>query len=585
PWRFVKTLLRWMNVLAAAVDTVCNDTGGRESTSGKVGGWTQGRATVDECRERLELFLQEYVEPTDVSEDQPDAAGAVDSNLGRSSTAAVGADLLLPLEKGVLEANLGIPIIVVCTKSDAMNVMERERGFKEEDFDYIQQILRAICLRFGAALVYTSTHNPATFATLYHYLIHRLMSVPHTENSKGLDTRANLDDNVSESGDVEMSYTDPSAQNEPLQQSQQQVSYPFRVRANVVDRSVVFVPSGWDSATKIGYLREPFDVLAMQALWVADERRYSEIVNRAIKEATLASDSAPEQQESIDSDSLLRMYGAVVAAPRRRGGADIDSGSAAVAAAAAAAGMASQVVVEDDQIFLERLYDEQQNQMALEGEDPDAQSMGNADVYGDSRIRLGSSPSSRYAGGVFRGNQATDSGASGFNDNDSNTGYSDDNMDDFDRADSGNGASVANISRQSTMRSVSHARSESFDVPNGSIGRSSSARLGRKLTIPTAEAAAGGSASSAASAGGIGGASNEELTSFFQNLLVRKGGATPTAATSSNGKNSPQQAAAVAAPRPLGSSMSHPAGATAATQKDAQADLERRKAQLKRSKD
>ncbi|KAJ2779678.1 hypothetical protein GGI15_003794 [Coemansia interrupta] len=580
PWRFVKTLLRWMNVLTAAVDTVCSDTGGRESTSGKAGGWTRGRATVDECRERLEVFLQEYAEPADGSEDQPSALGAADASLGRSSIAANGADLLLPLDKGVLEANLGIPIIVVCTKSDAMDVMERERGFKEEDFDYIQQILRAICLRFGAALIYTSTHNPSTFATLYHYLVHRLLSVPHSETSKSSGNRANLDDDASKSGDVEMAYTDPSAQTEPSQQTQQQVSYPFRVRANVVDRSVVFVPSGWDSASKIGYLREPFDVLATQALWVADEQRYSEIVDRAIRESALTLDTASEQRDSAGSDSLLRVYGEVVAAPRRRGGADIDSGSAAVAAAAAAAGMASQVDVEDDQTFLERLYDEQQDQMALEGEDPEAQGMGNTDVYGDSRMRLGSSPSSRYTAGVFRGNQGTDSGASGLNDNDSNAGFSDDGMDDFDRSDSGNGASLATISRQSTMRSVSHARSESVDVPNGSIGRSSSARLGRKLTIPTADAAASGSASSAT---GAGGASNEELTSFFQNLLGRKGGVTPTTTTSSNGKNSPQQAAAA---RPLGGSMSRVAGAAATTtQKDVQADLERRKAQLKRPKD
>ncbi|KAJ2107242.1 hypothetical protein GGF48_006030, partial [Coemansia sp. RSA 921] len=105
PWRFVKSLLRWVYVLSAAVDAVCGESG-----------WTPGRAAVDECRERLERFLQEYT----------DADADVD--VGRA------ADVLLPLGAGVLEANLGLPIVVVCTKADTMGVLERERAFGEEDF-------------------------------------------------------------------------------------------------------------------------------------------------------------------------------------------------------------------------------------------------------------------------------------------------------------------------------------------------------------------------------------------------------------------------------------------------------------------
>ncbi|PIA14252.1 DLIC-domain-containing protein, partial [Coemansia reversa NRRL 1564] len=207
PWRFVKSLLRWINVLSHATEQVCSDTGGR--ATGANSNWTVGRATVDECRERLERFLQEY------SEDESPA------------NATKTADVLLPLGSGVLSSNLGLPLVVVCTKSDTMGVLERERGFSEEDFDYVQQVLRAVCLRFGAALIYTSTHNPATFATLYHYLVHRLLS----------------------------------GSNKPLS------TYPFRVRASVVDRDVVFVPGGWDSIAKIGYLREPFDVGTIQDAW------------------------------------------------------------------------------------------------------------------------------------------------------------------------------------------------------------------------------------------------------------------------------------------------------------------------------
>ncbi|KAJ2855114.1 hypothetical protein FB639_006271, partial [Coemansia asiatica] len=143
PWRFVKTLLRWLNVLSNAVDTVCSDAGTREAKTAKTGGWTQGRAIVDECRERLERLLQEYVEPTGASADHPAGSAMANSSIKHATplaaTAAASADVLLPLAKGVLESNLGVPVLIVCTKSDSMDVMERERGFKEEDFDYIQQ--------------------------------------------------------------------------------------------------------------------------------------------------------------------------------------------------------------------------------------------------------------------------------------------------------------------------------------------------------------------------------------------------------------------------------------------------------------
>ncbi|KAJ1820923.1 hypothetical protein LPJ56_003334, partial [Coemansia sp. RSA 2599] len=383
------------------------------------------------------------------------------------------------------------------------------------------------------------------------------------------------------------------------QQQQQQISYPFRVRANVVDRSVVFVPAGWDSAAKIGYLREPFDVLAVQSSWATDEQRYAEIVDQAIGKAAAAAAALGngDMQQSNAAESLLRIYGEVVTAPRYRAGADADGSSVAIAAAAAA-GMANQVIVEDDQTFLETLYEEQQDQMALEGEETEEHNMHNTDAYGDNRMRPGGgNGSTRFVTGLLRGGgHAADpaTAAAGINDHDSNAGLSDDNSDDLDRADTN--ASPSAFSRQPSMRSGSHARSDSIEASHsGSLGRSSGARLGRSMTSqsqsPTLSSSAAVSdnvqslrrkltanpGEAASTAGG--GSSNEELTSFFQNLLGRKGGATPSTAASSNGKSSPQQQTA----RSIAGSMSRATGA--AGQKDIQADLERWKAQIKRPKE
>ncbi|KAJ2830306.1 hypothetical protein FBU31_002514 [Coemansia sp. 'formosensis'] len=582
PWRFVKTLLRWVNVLSGAVDMVCNDTGGREVKGS--GGWTLGKAAVDESRERLERFLQEYSEATDASS-AADASAIVAS--AATSKAHGGAGLLLPLGQGVLETNFGIPLIVVCTKSDTMELMERERGFKEEDFDYIQQVLRAVCLQFGAALIYTSTHNPDTFSTLYHYLVHRLLTAPATLPGLAADSgevpdtgEFDVDADMGSSGDVgNRARSASTARDAGPGAKPSNTVYPFRVRANVVDRDVVFVPAGWDSVTKINYLREPFDVYAIQDAWRVDEDRYRVIVDRATMAATTQSvNSYSEEPQRVHANnSILLMFGEAVATPKQHTGMDADGGSTAAAVAAAAADMASQVVVEDDQVFFERLFIEQQEQMALEGEEANEAGSHSSDAHADGRQRLGG-PTNRLVSGLLRGGHVAESSLSTASVDVDTIGddVSDDGVDSHDRID------TSTISSYATGPSYSHARSESSDVTRGSLGRSTadhhrssrppmpslgdSASLRRKLTLPSGPAS--GNAGDAAAS------NNEDLTSFFQNLLGRKGGATPSA-TSSTGRNSPQQP-----PRPLGGSLSRAAGAVG--QKDEQANLERWRAQIKR---
>ncbi|KAJ2162975.1 hypothetical protein GGF46_000161 [Coemansia sp. RSA 552] len=592
PWRFVKSLLRWMNVLEQAAESVCSDTAGREPGKSD---WTLGRATVEECRERLERFLQEFTETTATEATEADGAP---SSLAGHRARAVGADskvaaadVLLPLGKGVLEVNLGLPLIVVCAKADTMGVMERERGFKEEDFDYVQQVLRAVCLRFGAALIYTSTHNPATFSTLYHYLVHRLLTAPTTLPPP--EAGPNLPVGDAEDGQSQLgqrsragSTSAPVAEN-ANGAAKPPGSYPFRVRSNVVDRDVVFVPAGWDSAAKISYLREPFDVPEVQEAWAFDHYRYMTVVERAVREAAVASEatsddgSAGAEQPTINN-SLLHMFGGAVATPKQRAGLDANGGGAVAAVNAAVSGLANEVSVEDDQAFFERLHEEQQQQMALEGEEAEGD-------YGDGRARLGGA-SNKLVSSLLRNVHTAESSLSTASDViDADGGnLSDDNAADADRLDS----SPSAISRQPT--GLSHRRTDSMgEVPagSGSIGRAAGGRGSWKSQPPAVgesasfgrKQVAGNGGSSASSAVGVSGegGTNVELTSFFQGLLGRKGGATPSSNTSSNGKNSPQQAAA--RPPPLTNSLSRSSGVSA--QKDIQADLERWKAQLRRQKE
>nr|VZI13836.1 unnamed protein product [Spirometra erinaceieuropaei] len=63
----------------------------------------------------------------------------------------------LPITAGALINNLGIPLVVVVTKTDVMETLEKDHGFSEEQFDLIQMHIRRFCLSYGAALFYVST--------------------------------------------------------------------------------------------------------------------------------------------------------------------------------------------------------------------------------------------------------------------------------------------------------------------------------------------------------------------------------------------------------------------------------------------
>ena len=50
------------------------------------------------------------------------------------------------LEDGVLSRNLGIDLVVVLTKSDAMTQLEAEHGLTDQHFDFLQQVRLNFCV-------------------------------------------------------------------------------------------------------------------------------------------------------------------------------------------------------------------------------------------------------------------------------------------------------------------------------------------------------------------------------------------------------------------------------------------------------
>lgn len=79
----------------------------------------------------------------------------------------------MDLEDGILNVNLGVPIMVICAKSEVVSTGETMKYFHQTRFDYILKHLREFCLRYGAALVFTSSRKGTNLELLYNYLRHR----------------------------------------------------------------------------------------------------------------------------------------------------------------------------------------------------------------------------------------------------------------------------------------------------------------------------------------------------------------------------------------------------------------------------
>ena len=79
------------------------------------------------------------------------------------------------------KGNLGVPLIVVCTKTPKLDVVAsqvtKEPKEKEHFLNYVQGNLRKWCIERGAALVYTDGERPQS-DVLRQYLLYRLANIP-----------------------------------------------------------------------------------------------------------------------------------------------------------------------------------------------------------------------------------------------------------------------------------------------------------------------------------------------------------------------------------------------------------------------
>lgn len=76
--------------------------------------------------------------------------------------------------------------LLLFPQTDTMPSLEKEHEYRDEHFDFIQQWVRRFCLRYGAALVYTSAKEANNCDLLFKYISHRVYGVPHKFVTPGL---------------------------------------------------------------------------------------------------------------------------------------------------------------------------------------------------------------------------------------------------------------------------------------------------------------------------------------------------------------------------------------------------------------
>lgn len=166
---------------------------------------------------------------------------------------------MLPLSQGEYDEPIGLPLVVVCQNVDKMDLLEREMGYKEELFDFIQQFLRTILLK----------RNPPCYSVNIDGASLHYLSQSHLSLLSLLSPPNVLQPLIPQSSDL--------------------------LKPNVVDRDHVFVPSGWDSWGKIRVLRDGFDVEGVSTGWSID-------LSSVLGDSKLADQGALEVYEDTVSD-------------------------------------------------------------------------------------------------------------------------------------------------------------------------------------------------------------------------------------------------------------------------------------------
>ena len=79
-----------------------------------------------------------------------------------------------PLKEGLLQKNIGIPLVYVMNKSDV--VLEERKKQYETFSEFILSHVRQMAIEYGASIIYTSGKSNTNLSILYDYICHTLFN-------------------------------------------------------------------------------------------------------------------------------------------------------------------------------------------------------------------------------------------------------------------------------------------------------------------------------------------------------------------------------------------------------------------------
>ncbi|KAJ9645829.1 hypothetical protein H2199_002870 [Coniosporium tulheliwenetii] len=177
-----------------------------------------------------------------------------------------------PLGPGEWDEPLGIPLCVVCQNADKIEKLERERSWKDDEFDFVLQYIRTILLKHGGGLIYTMPSQPGSLQAL----IHSSLGIQSTLEKK-------------------------------------------RLQYNIIDRDRVLVPPNWDSWGKIRALpgREGFDVEGISKVWSIEIQDSRTTRTERAPEDGGDEDALAGQASGSEQGSAVAMYEDTVRDPEQ----------------------------------------------------------------------------------------------------------------------------------------------------------------------------------------------------------------------------------------------------------------------------
>ncbi|KAK5077551.1 hypothetical protein LTR70_009658 [Exophiala xenobiotica] len=189
PWRWARQLRQWVRLLRKVILSLDDET--------KI-----------EMEENMNAWKEKRTGPHAQSHTAEQQAGAGPAQ---------------PLGQGEWDEELGVPLAVVCIKSENIEKLEKEQGWQEDHFDFLLQWVRTMLLKHGASLCFVSSFDTNDVRTLLH---------------SSLNIQSLLRREV--------------------------------VKHNVIDRDKILVPPNWDSWGKIRILRDAFDAEGVAERWSMD---------------------------------------------------------------------------------------------------------------------------------------------------------------------------------------------------------------------------------------------------------------------------------------------------------------------------